>query len=84
MSGLLGLGTSVLQTVIVAGLLLALGRVALGMRDGHKHLWGVLLAALLLGLLEAGMLTTLVHQVVVAIGSDGGAAAQPAAPVPSP
>lgn len=83
MSGLLGLGTSVLQTVIVAGLLLALGRVALGMRDGHKHLWGVLLAALLLGLLEAGMLTTLVHQVVVAIGSDGGAAGQPAAPVPS-
>ncbi len=82
MSGLLGLGTFVLQTVIVAGLLLALGRVALGMRDGHKHLWGVLLAALLLGLLEAGMLTTLVHQVVVAIGSDGGAA-QPAAPVPS-
>ncbi len=79
MSGLLGLGVSVLQAVIVAGLLLALGRVALGMRDGHKHLWGVLLAALLLGLLEAGMLTTLVHEVVVAIGSVGGGA-RPAAP----
>ncbi len=69
MSGLLGLGSAALQAVIGAGLLLALGRVALGMRDGHKHLWGVLLAALLLGLLEAGMLTTLVHDVVVAIGS---------------
>ena len=72
MSGLLGLGYAALQAVIVAGLLLALGRVALGMRDGHKHLWGVLLAALLLGLLEAGMLTTLVHEVVVAIGSASG------------
>ena len=72
MSGLLGLGYGALQAVIVAGLLLALARVALGMRDGHKHLWGVLLAALLLGLLEAGMLTTLVHEVVVAIGSAGG------------
>ena len=78
MSGLLGLGYAVIQAVIVAGLLLALGRVALGLRDGHKHLWGVLLAALLLGLLEAGMLTTLVHDVVVAIGSAGGGA-QPTA-----
>ena len=78
MSGLLGLGYAALQAVIVAGLLLALGRVALGMRDGHKHLWGVLLAALLLGLLEAGMLTTLVHEVVIAIGSASGGA-QPAA-----
>ena len=71
MSGLLGLGDSLLQTVIVAGLLVALGRVALGMRDGHKHLWGVLLAAVLLGLLEAGSLATLVHEVVTTIGSSG-------------
>lgn len=78
MSGLLGLGYAVLQAVIVAGLLLGLGRVALGMRDGHKHLWGVLLAALLLGLLEAGMLTTLVHEVVLAIGS-AASGAQPTA-----
>jgi hypothetical protein len=82
MSGLLGLGVSLLQTVLVAGLLLALGRVALGMRDGHKHLWGVLLAALLLSLLEAGTLTTLIHQLVVAAGSDGGGL-QPATPGPT-
>lgn len=79
MNGLLGLGISAVQAVIVAGLLIALARVALGMRDGHKHLWGVVLAALLLGLLEAGMLTTLVHQVVVAIESGAGMT-QPAAP----
>lgn len=78
MRGLLSLGMSALQAVIVAGLLLALGRVALGMRDGHKHLWGVLLAAVLLGLLEAGALTTLIHQLVLAMGTGG--LSQPAGP----
>ena len=81
MKGLLGFGMSALQAVIVAGLLIALGRVALGLRDGHKHLWGVLLAAVLLGLLEAGTLTTLIHQVVVAMGAAGGMG-QPAGPGP--
>lgn len=65
----------------MAGLLIALGRVTLGMRDGHKHLWGVLLAAVLLGLLEAGTLTTLIHQLVVAVGT--GSLSQPAGPGPS-
>lgn len=82
MRGLLSLGMFALQAVIVAGLLIALGRVALGMRDGHRHLWGVLLAAVLLGLLEAGVLTTLIHEVVVVMGTDGGLG-RPAGPGPS-
>ena len=72
---------ALLWAVVSVGLFIALLRVALGLRDGHRHLVGVVLVAAALLLWEAGVLGVLMQQ-LIALLSGSGSATAPAAGSP--
>lgn len=55
---------TVLWALVSVGLFIALIRVSLGVRDGHRHLVGVVVVAAALMLWQAGVLGALVQQLV--------------------
>lgn len=73
-----GVAFALLWAVVSVGLFIALIRVSLGLRDGHRHLIGVIIVAAALLLWEAGVLGVLVHQ-LIALLSGSGSASAPAA-----
>ena len=68
MSGIINtvslIGLLVLNLVIVFGILFALGKIALGHRDGWAHLIGVGIVILVVGLWESGQLWTAVRELI--------------------
>ena len=61
--GLLSLGLFILNVVLVIGLMVALGRVALGHREGYRHVFGVLVAMVIVVLLASGDFPAIVHDI---------------------
>jgi hypothetical protein len=55
----LGFGLLIVQGALGVGLLLAVGKIALGRRGGYMHLGGILLAAMVVFLWEAGQLAAI-------------------------
>lgn len=60
---------TVLWALVSVGLFIALIRVSLGLRDGHRHLVGVVVVAAALMLWEAGVLGALVQQLVALLST---------------
>ena len=69
---------ALLWAVVGVGLFVALIRVALGLRDGHRHLIGVVIVAAALLLWEAGVLGLLVQHLIGLLAGNG------SAPAPAP
>ena len=68
---------TVLWALVSIGLFVALIRVSLGLRDGHRHLAGVVVVAAALLLWEAGVLGALVQQLVALLSTSSSAPASP-------
>jgi hypothetical protein len=69
MGSLLATALLVVKFIVVAGLLFALARVALGHEAGRRHLVWAAIALLVVSLWEAGELGRLVHSVVAEVTS---------------
>lgn len=71
---LAGVAFALLWAVVSVGLFIALIRVSLGLRDGHRHLVGLVVVAGALLLWQTGVLGALVQQLISKISASGASA----------
>lgn len=72
---LAGVAFALLWLVVAVGLFIALIRVSLGLRDGHRHLIGVVVVAVALLLWEAGVFGVLLQQLMALLSGSNSASA---------
>lgn len=73
---------ALLWAAVSVGLFIALVRVSLGLRDGHRHLIGVVVVAAALVLWQAGVLSVLIQSLTTQVSGGGTGPSSPGVAAP--